>query len=269
MSCSTYTYHDYAVEYSSTEDLKSWQPVYLDEILSQYTLGIHNGVAALIEDTHRDPLSDDGTGSDTTISSPRTPSFPQMTMDLMENCLMEPLIFMNEEYMPPEISVDYMPTINAIKNGNDSVVLVSASTYGVKNLMFKVSGCILCLDKSDVCVYIPSSLLKKTRDDLIAQNFSCTIKAFKEHNVFYKTKIPSRLIAKSIDIYNSSQLKNTTRSHTPLLIDGFHKYCNINLIVSMSLTPSRSIESLGFDNTPIVQHGRRIIDPIILGIEHQ
>jgi hypothetical protein len=267
MSCSTYTYRDYATEYSNTEDLKSWQPVYLDTNLSQRTLGFKNGVASLIEDFERNPLTDDCGDSAISVSTPRVDKFPEMTMEMVEECLMEPLVFISDGCAPLSITSDFMPTLHAITQGSDSTVLVSASTYGTKHIMFKITGCVLCVNGSDVSLYIPSTLLRKTRDDLSAQSYSCKIKNFVEQNVFHKVTLPKYLLARCMQLHETLPLKRTTRSHTPLLADGFNRYCNIDLIVSISLVPSRTIESSSFDGTAIVQHGKRLIDVIVIDIE--
>lgn len=237
MSCSTYTYRDYATEYSNTEDLKSWQPVYLDSKLSERTLGLANGVASLTEDLDRNPLKDDCGDSAISVSSPRVDKFPEMTMEMVEECLMEPLVFISDGCAPLSITNEFMPTLHAITQGNDSTVLISASTYGIKHIMFKITGCVLCINGDNVSVYIPSTLLRKTRDDLSAQSYSCKIKNFVEQNVFHKVSLPEYLVAKCMQLYETLQLKRTTRSHTPLLKDGYNRYCNIDLIVAISLIP--------------------------------
>lgn len=267
MSCSTYTYRDYATEYSATEDLKSWQPVYLDSQLSERTLGLKNGVASLTEDFDRNPLEDDCGDSAISVSSPRIDKFPEMTMEMVEECLMEPLVFISDGCAPLSITNEFMPTLHAITQGNDSTVLVSASTYGTKHIMFKITGCVLCVNSDDVSVYIPSTLLRKTRDDLYAQSYSCKIKNFVEQNVFHRVTVPKYLIPKCLQLHESLQLKRTTRSHTPLLKDGFNRYGNIDLIVSISLVPSRTSDTSSFDGTTIVQHGKRLIDVIVIDIQ--
>jgi hypothetical protein len=79
--------------------------------------------------------------------------------------------------------------------------------------------------------------------------------------------IPESLLPRCLAVYESSQLKRTTRSHTPLLTHGFNRYCNIDLVVSISLVPSRKSESSSFDGTTIIQHGKRLIDVIVVDIE--
>lgn len=266
MSCSTYTYRDYAMEYSNTEDMRSWQPVYLDPILSTSIFGFANGVASLTEREMRNPLTDDDSTSSSSLDSPRTPSFPQLTMEVMEECLMEPLVFMNNEYMTPSMVDEFMPTVNAITKGDDSVVLVSACTYGVKNIIFNVSGCVLCVDGNKISLYVPSTLLRKTRDDLIDQSFTCKINNFNDSNVFHKVTLPESLVPKCMDVYERSRLRPSTRSHTPLMKDGFNKYCNVSLVISICLSPSRTTDSSSFDGTLIVQHGKRLIDVTVLDI---
>jgi hypothetical protein len=266
MSCSTYTYRDYATEYSNTEDLKSWQPVYLDTNLSQRTLGFGNGVASLVEDIDRNPLEDND--SAISVSSPRVNKFPEMTMEMVEECLMEPLVFISDGCEPLPLTSEFIPTLHAITQGSDSTVLVSASTYGMKHIMFKITGCVLCINGDDISIYIPSTLLRKTRDDLLAQSYSCKIKNFVEQNVFHRVSLPKNLLVKSMEVYERSPLKRTTRSHTPLLRDGFNRYCNIDLIVSISLVPSRTSDTSSFDGTTIIQHGKRLIDVIVIDIGH-
>jgi hypothetical protein len=140
MSCSTYTYRDYATEYSNTEDLKSWQPLYLNSELSKRTLGIENGVASLVENPDRNPLEDDPADFMVSPSTPRIMGFPQMTMEMSEECLMEPLVFISDGCVRLSITNEFMPTLHAITQGNDSTVLVAASTYGKKDIMFKIEG---------------------------------------------------------------------------------------------------------------------------------
>ena len=267
MSCSTYTYRDYATEYAKTEDMKSWQPVCLNQSLSQDVLGIEDGVASLVERTDRNPFEDNDNGSESPIDSSRVSAFPELTMELMEECLMEPLIFINDHHMPPHMINEFMPTVNVITGGIESTVLVSASTYGIKNLIFKTTGCVLCMNESTTSLYVPSRLLRKTRDDLIAQSFSCKISRFNEYNVFHKVNVPSKLVSRCTHIYNQSRLRVTTRSHTPLLADGFNKYCNVDLIISISLMASRTMDSSSFDGTVIVQHDKRLIDVVVLDID--
>lgn len=267
MSCSTYTYRDYATEYSNTEDLKSWRPLYLDSQLSKRTLGIENGVASLVENPDRNPLEDDLVDSMISPTTPRVMGFPEMTMEMSEECLMEPLVFISDGCVRLSITNEFMPTLHAITQGSDSTVLVAASTYGKKDIMFKIEGCVLCVEGTETSVYIPSTLLRKTRDDLIAQSYSCKIKNFVEQNVFHRVTIPDSLLPRCLVVYECSQLKRTTRSHTPLLAHGFNRYCNIDLVVSISLVPSRKSESSSFDGTAIIQHGKRVIDVIVIDIE--
>lgn len=256
------------MEYSHTEDSKSWQPVYLERSLSEKILGMDNIASSLVEDTSRNPLNDDENASDTTPESPRATSFPAMTMELMEECLMEPLVHINDNYIPESMRHNFIPTLHAITNGDESIVLVSASSYGLKHLMFTITGCVLCAsdDGTPFSVYVPSTLLRKTRDDLTQQSFQCKIASFDEHAVFHRVVLPPRLVPKCFDVYGGSVKKTTTRSHTPLLRDGFNRYCNANLMVSIALTPSRTTEPSSFDGSIIVQHGRRIISIIVLDI---
>ena len=266
MSGSTYTYRDYAMEYSSTEDMKSWQLIYLDSSLSLATLDMIDAVVTLSEDPDRDPFEEDIITRSPSRDSPKRESFPEMTMDMMEECLMEPLVFMNNEYMPRYMSLGCMPTINWLTNNDNSIVLVSASTYGKKHLMFKITGSVLCLDNTAPHLYIPSALLRKTRQDLNAQSFPCKIRGFKEHDVFQRVSVPSRIVDKCTKIYKTLQRRSTTQSHTPLLLDGFEKYCNVNLIVSILLSPSRTMDSSTFDGTAIIQHGKRVIETVVVDI---
>jgi hypothetical protein len=267
MSCSTYTYRDYAVEYSNTEDLKSWQPLYLNRDLSQRTLGFDDAIVSLVENAVRNPLEDDCPDSPISVSAPRAERFPEMTMEMVEECLMEPLVFISDGCEPLYITSEFMPTLHAITRGSDSTVLVSASTYGIKHIMFKITGCVLCVNADNTSLYIPSTLLRKTRDDLLAQSYSCKIKNFVERNVFHKVSVPKSLVRKCMEVYSKSQLRRTTRSHTPLLEDGFDKYCNISLIVSVALVPSRTKDTSSFDGTTIIQHGKRLIDAIVVDID--
>lgn len=268
MSCSTYTYRDYAMEYSHTEDIKSWMPVYLNSSLSLKILGFEDGIAALTENPNRNPLEDDHSECDSVISSPRSPSFPEMTMDMVEECLMEPLVIIDDECAPHFVTNGFIPTVKAITNGDDSTVLVSASTYGIKNIMFKITGCVLCVNETDISLYMPLNLLRKTRDDLHAQSYSCKINNSTEQDVFHRVKVPARLTETCKSVYDQSTPKRTTRSHTPLLKDGFSRYCNVDLIISICLTPSRTTDASSFDGTMIVQHGKRLIDAVVLDIEY-
>jgi hypothetical protein len=264
MSCSTYTYRDYASEYAVTEDIKSWRPMYLEPILSKYLLGINCGVPTLVEDTLRNPLEDNSV-SLSPISNLQAESLPVVTTEVMEESVMEPLTFLNTNVVTETMSY-LLPTFNRITNGNNSLVVVSISNYGIKHIIVKIPGCILCICNDEIALYVPSTLLRKTRSDLQARSFLCKIENFKESNVFYRVKVPQKLKSKCIRIYSPSR-RNTTPSHTPLLEDGFKNYCNVNMSMSIVLTPSRTTESSSFDDTPIVQHGKRLINLVVLDVD--
>lgn len=227
------------MECGAIEDRNLWVPVYLLPHLSMEMLNISNGVVSLIDDGYN-PES---------CPSYRE-SVEELSMDIFEECLMEPFL-----YTMPECE----NTINIITKSNNARIVISASTYGEKNLIFEAHGCIMCMDESGPSLYIPSMILKKTASDLKCQGFTSKVQESTGRNVYSKVDTPSHLIQKCTTIYSVSLLRNTTPNHTPLYSDGFAKYCSVSLTISIVLNPPHTTQLSSGNGEVHIQHDKREI----------
>lgn len=239
MSLSTHTYKDYKRECGAIEDRNLWIPVYLSPHISKQILGIDDGVVSLV---------DDGYNID---SSPTyKDSVEELSMDMLEECLMEPFL-----YTMPQCE----NTIDALTKSNTSRIVISASTYGEKNLVFETHGCIMCLNENGPSLYIPSMILKKTTSDLKCQGFTSKIHESIGTSVYSRVIVPDHLKEKCILIYSMSRLRNTTPSHTPFYSDGFIKYSSVSLIISIVLNPPEITQLSSGNGEVHIQHDKREI----------
>nr|POE67341.1 hypothetical protein CFP56_77010 [Quercus suber] len=232
----------------STQDSEMWSPVYLNPGLSEKLLSLSKAIVCIEDNSleNRDTKTVYG-------------QIPEMTIEMMEECLMEPLPYLKEEYSD---------TVSNITHNDPSAILVSASNYGEKNLIFEISGCILSCHKDSMSLYIPFAFVTKTKDDLHFQGYSSKIRNGVSSDIFYRVELPHKLIAKCQLIYYHSRPKVTTPSHTPLYVDGMSTYCNVSLVVSIVLLASRVSSASRTGGTITVEHGAREIHIVVLDIKN-
>lgn len=246
MSISTHTYRDYKREYETIEDRNLWSPVYLDKELSNRILEIDDAVVSFVDDAY----SDEPSANVTSL-------IPTMTTDVMEESFMEPFVctFKGSEN-----------TVKELTQHNPSRVLISSSMYGEKNLMFQLPGCILCMDQQRLCLYVPSMIFRKTRSDLESQGFTSQMPRLVEKSVYCEVEIPPPLKDKSKNMYCRSKHRSTSPSHTPVYSQGFKKYSNVTLVISVFLCKPEITVSSCRNGDRHVQYEKRLVEVRVLDI---
>lgn len=246
-SCSSYTYRDHAIEYESTEDYNLWDCEKLD---NSYAIEHFNHASLRIS------LSDQKRPS--TLLTPRS-----FAMEQSDDFIMEPMLT-----LPSSCSNSIDKLLGGITTEPDSMC-VCAAMYGNKNIVFKLSNCILCVSDTNTGIYVPTSFIRKIKEDLSFRDMQCSSPGLRKTLPFYNIIPTSNVISQSQCISTGSKKRRVTTDHEPMFSDGFTHYSMIEACVYVTIVPRRSVEESDYGNGPITFHGRRQIKIYAMSISKQ
>ena len=233
-SRSTNTYSELIQDYDSTRDSTLWQPKRLSNLLATSIFNKEDMVVALFDEDY--------------TAEEEVPAL--MSLELMEEMMMEPVLAVSESCKD---------TVEALCSPQSGDLVVSLSTYGIKHLMFRLVGCLLCINPTLQKVCVPSRLIKKVYTDLKCKGIECSTSAIKSKNVYTLIDIPQKLQSRCNDIYMQSNILSATSNHKQLLNDSFESYCVVDLTMSIVLEPNRKSPQSDSSGNIMVQHDKRTI----------
>ncbi len=241
-SSSTYTYREHAQEYISTSDASLWYTQYLQCEVLQRLFKIPQ-IAVRLTDQPQSPVLFE---------------IPTQTLNNAEEALMEPLLYVPESCKS---------TIYSIPGTSPDDILVALSIYGSKDLIFRLPGCLLCIDGEHYAMYVPWRLVKKVEVDLIAKGVPCIPTHHHPGATYIRVPLPVHDSDNIKAIVLSSHPKSVTRDHKPMYGDGFKQYILVSPVLCIMISPQRNFVPSQYGEVPITQHRSRKINVIILSLD--
>jgi hypothetical protein len=249
---SSCTYKDYITAYGSTRDSELWHTRYTIGTEVNLNLNVDRMPIMLCDET---PTED-------------TNEIPFITAAQMEEILMEPLLSVPEE----QLSV--IQSLVSIRKGS---LLVSASTYGSKHLVFSIPGCMLCTGGSDhpdeVSIYVPERFFRKIVIDCSAQGIECESSVDSTLSLYHRvslmespevSRVPIR--DSQMRILSKGNSRRVTRSVTPVFNDGFEFYYPVSMTLLVVLDSQRHIRMEDESGNTVVHRSKRQIKVVPLCI---
>lgn len=251
-SCSSYTYRDYAVEYEATEDYNLWDCEYLN---NEYSIEKFNEKDLRIS-LFDISLSDRKDHS--ILPSPRL-----FLIEQSDDFVMEPML---TSALSCTESISRL--LGDIHIEPDSIS-ICAATYGLKNMIFRLPNCILCTSADKSKIYVPTSFVRKIKEDLSFRDIYCVCPGLKKTAPFYGTILTDNVLKDCETIGYAVKGHKVTSDHEPMYSDGFSHYTMIEACIYVTLIPRRTIGKSDYGNGPITFHGKRQIKIYALSISEQ
>jgi hypothetical protein len=249
---SSCTYKDYVTAYSSTRDSELWHTQYAVNTEANSSLGVER-VPIMLRD---EPVPDD------------VSYIPHIGPSEAEEMTMEPL------FSVPNVHQSMVESIIPYKKGS---LLVSASTFGLKCLVFSLSGCIMCTQETDntgkVALYIPYRFFKKIVTDCGIQGVECNSQSSRLRSLYHQiqpTDIPeavkSALVASQQSIISSGTARHVTQSLTPVSNDGLKYYYPVDIVLFIVLEPQKKKKMEDESGNIVVHRSKREVKVVPLSV---
>jgi hypothetical protein len=249
---SSCTYKDYITAYASTNDSKLWHVQYVVSTTLNLGLGAKKVPVTLCDEPMPEDLKE--------VASIGPQELEEMTM--------EPLFSVPLEYqLMLESTISYK---------KDSIV-VSASSYGIKCLIFSLSGCIMCvksegdMEKASICV--PQRFFKKIAIDCGQLGVECELRNSRPRPLYSHVDLslcPEALRNSMMEsqryIMSTTRPRTVMRSVTPVFADGFRFYYPIDLMMLLMLAPSVKTKSIDESGNIVVHKSKRCMQVVPLSI---
>lgn len=247
-SSSTYTYRDWAIEYSSTEESTLWQAERLNDTQSEELFGLKN---LFISMTSTDQQRNEDSGS-----------LHRFIVD-RDDFFMEPLLAC------PDECIESIHRLIPSSQAGETPLPVCASIYGIKNIVFRLANCVLCVDGTRQSTYIPSSFINKIKTDVSFRDMNCISPSGRKGMPFHSGLMMPSAINIAKPVFDSSVKRKVTKDHIPMYDDKYTKYTMVEAVVYVALLANRSKVESEYGNDPITFHGRREIQVYVLSLSHQ
>jgi hypothetical protein len=249
---SSCTYKDYMIAYSSTRDSELWHTQYAIGTEVNLNLGIERMPIMLCDETPSEDITE----------------IPFIGTAQMEEILMEPLL---------SVPVEQLSIIQSIVSMRKGSLLVSASTYGLKHLVFSIPGCMLCTktleNPTEISIYVPRRFLRKIVSDCSAQGVECesstndTLSLYHHIPLTQSPEVSKDSIRNSqIRILSNGNYRPVTRSVTPVFADGFKFYYPVSMTVLIVLNSQKHIKMEDESGNIVVHRMKRQIKVVPLCI---
>jgi hypothetical protein len=247
-SSSSYTYRDWALEYNSTEESTLWQAERLNDAESNELFGVKDLFVSMTS-TDQQQNEDSGT-------------LHRFMVD-RDDFFMEPLLAC------PDECIESICKLIPSKTSDETPVPVCASVYGVKNLVFRLANCVLCVDDLRQAVYIPSSFINKIKVDVSFRDMNCSSPINRKGMPFHPGLVMPSATSVAKSVFESSTKRKVTKDHIPMYDDNYTRYVMVEAVVHVALLANRSTVESQYGNDPITFHGKREIQVYVLSLSHQ
>lgn len=233
---SVYTYRDWAMEYTETEDSRSWTPEKLED---EKCLAIFNRTGLCAS------MTINNSNEKCVIAELRALSMSE------DDFFMEPLLSRPDEcaetlsFLFPDPSREKMP------------VPICMSFYGSKNIIFEIPQCLLCVRDRQAKVYISSRIIKRITNDVSYKDIQCEYSGMRRGIPFSSLTVLDRCMASAFDAFHKSRKRRLTKDYMPMHAEGFTEYAIVDAVVTMCIVSSRETTSSDFRDDFVVLHGKR------------
>lgn len=145
-------------DYKSTSDSEHWRVKYIEDVKLNQIFIVQVPVA-LLDSTSLDQTSPED-NSDYVV--------PCLETNKLKGLVMEPLLYIPEKAIK---------TIASMSGASSDFILVTASVYSIKSLIYSTPNCILFEDYSEIGILVPRRIL-------IAASKDCISKYLKVYSIY-------------------------------------------------------------------------------------
>lgn len=243
-SDSSCTYKDLISEYGRTKDKSMWTPVSVkdSDVCSLYE--VDEIPVCLVDKEAVEPVKE----------------IPVLNSEAMEEMVMEPILFDN-----PDISKIF----SYWGYEGQSTIVMSASTYGIKNIIFGLEDCLLCTGDGISCIAVSNRLVRKVVRDCREKEIDCTFGRGKPAHVYRVVPLPDSLLRQSENVRGVSKEILIKPMVTPLFEQKYTKSYKAIVVVAMCLVPGEYSFSMNSLGEVIENKGQREIQVIPVAIRAQ
>jgi hypothetical protein len=189
------------------------------------------------------------------LQSPRL-----FSMNMSDDFCIEPMLA-----HPDETSAS-MSLLLSTAELSDDYMLACASTYGIKNIVFRLKGCLLCKLPDKIGVYVPASFMQKAVQDLSLQEIQCQAKRSLRGAPFYPAQMTATVLNKARTRRSMNPQRKVTIDHRPMYKDGFKTYSVTTATICVALTENRESMPSDYADQPIIVHNKRRVEIVVLDI---
>lgn len=176
-----------------------------------------------------------------------------------------------EEMMMEPILTSYpycTEYISRISGSHRSPILVCASSYGIKNVIFTIGNCLLCKKKDEIGIYLPRRFMKKVVKDCREMGVSCKLERGGRNDIYYRAYVSPNVTQVCKNVAEVSSFRKISSITTPVYEEGFRRQLTVTVTLSLYLYPNRRIID-GGEGGIITSRDDRYVTPVVLSISPQ